>query len=360
MVECVLGVLPRLSDGGAERALIRVLNDQALRRKTCLVVFKAGGVLKELVSSDVEIFELDSIVPPIARLFCLLVKLKPRVVFSTFGDVNVLLSFLKKFSFLNYRLVLREPACPEKVFENSRIGWLLNSLYPAAYGWADYIVVLSLANKRKLVSILGEGRGDVRLIGNVPGNRCKSPKLTGLEGQYFVSVGRLVEQKGFDLLVLAFMEFIRAGHNYSLYIIGEGPSRCLLEELIRDCGLEERVVLLGQMENPFAVVSGASAYVLSSRYEGVSNSMLEALMLGVPVIATTESTSADEYVVDGESGVLIPTTDTEGLLAGMVKFTKGHVATSGAGIREMYSGRLNEEKMLSLYDELLTRSVIDG
>jgi len=357
MTSEVLGILPSMSDGGAERALIRILNDQSLRWRTDLIVLKAGEGLRELVSDRVVLHELGSKSFPLLQLLWLLIRLKPEVAFSTFGDVNIALSFIKRCCFFKFRLVLREPACPVRVFESSRFGWLQRYLYPFAYGWADEVIVLSMANRQQLVSIVGQRRLNIRVIDNVPEQREAAAPTVEVSGKYFIAVGRLVGQKGFDILVLAFKAFLKSNHDYRLYIVGDGGQREYLETLVGECDLVGKVVFCGQLENPLSIVASASAYVLSSRFEGVSNAMLEALMLGVPVIATTESTSADEYIVDGESGVLVAKTNVECLLEGMLKFASGHVKASKAEIRRLYCERLDERKMLALYENALIHKV---
>jgi glycosyltransferase involved in cell wall biosynthesis len=97
-----------------------------------------------------------------------------------------------------------------------------------------------------------------------------------------VSAGRLTYQKGFDMLIDAVARCTRSVH---LTILGEGPLRRELEERARAKGVSDRVRFAGFLKNPYPFFAQSDAFVLSSRYEGFPNVVLEALACGAPVIA---------------------------------------------------------------------------
>jgi glycosyltransferase involved in cell wall biosynthesis len=113
-----------------------------------------------------------------------------------------------------------------------------------------------------------------------------------------VGVGRLSFEKGFDVLVRAHAQVRAAGVDHRLELIGDGPERDALEMLARDLGVADSVAFTGFLENPFPRVARAEAFVLPSRLEGFPLSLLEALVLGVPVIAARTSQSAQELLGD--------------------------------------------------------------
>ena len=114
------------------------------------------------------------------------------------------------------------------------------------------------------------------------------------------AVGRLSQEKGFDLLIDAC-----AGLSvpYRLQIIGEGPARRELEEQIARNGIGERVQLLGWQANPYPYIKNADLIVCSSRYEGLSTVVTEALILGKPVV-TTPCNGMTELLGDSEYGII--------------------------------------------------------
>jgi glycosyltransferase involved in cell wall biosynthesis len=101
----------------------------------------------------------------------------------------------------------------------------------------------------------------------------------------FVAMGRLNRQKGFDLLVTAVAAVESAGHDVQLVILGKGEELHALKALAQDLGISERVHFLGHRSDPHRIVSRANAFVLSSRWEGIANALVEAIICRVPIIA---------------------------------------------------------------------------
>ena len=132
-----------------------------------------------------------------------------------------------------------------------------------------------------------------------------------------VAVGRLTRQKGFDRLIEACAALKRDGYLFHLRILGEGPERQKLEQLILQNGLSDAVELLGFQQNPYPYLNAADLVVCSSRYEGFSTVVTEALILGKPVV-TTRCTGMDELLCDSEFG-LITEDSVDGIYRGMKK-----------------------------------------
>lgn len=104
---------------------------------------------------------------------------------------------------------------------------------------------------------------------------------------HIVSCGRLVEDKGFDLAIRACARLVQKGHSSILWtIIGEGPGRNALRDLIRELGMENHVRLAGQQANPHSLMKAGDVFVQSSRIEAFGLTIIEAMILGKPVIST--------------------------------------------------------------------------
>lgn len=129
-----------------------------------------------------------------------------------------------------------------------------------------------------------------------------------------VGVGRLVHLKGFDVLLEAVAR-LPASRNATVYIIGDGPERSALQRSAHELGLGDRVVFLGQRDNPWAYIARATVMVVPSRVEAAPNVIGEALALSVPIIATRCSEGVVEYLGDGHYGVLVRPDDPEQLAA---------------------------------------------
>ena len=138
------------------------------------------------------------------------------------------------------------------------------------------------------------------------------------EFDYILAIGRLNRQKGFDILIKSFAK-TNLRKRVKLVILGEGEERKNLEKLIVKYDLESQVLLFGRVDNPFIYMKYAKFFILSSRYEGFGNVLLEALACRTPVIATNCETGPSEIIESEENGLLVPVADDEALKLAMEK-----------------------------------------
>lgn len=124
-----------------------------------------------------------------------------------------------------------------------------------------------------------------------------------------VAVGRLAEQKNHSMLIRAFRKIVDEHSDYKLYIYGEGKLRGELLKQVHELKLEESVFLPGNISDIHEKISNAEIFVLSSNYEGLSNALLEAMMIGLPCISTN-CAGSNEVIMDGENGLLVPVGNT--------------------------------------------------
>ncbi len=131
-----------------------------------------------------------------------------------------------------------------------------------------------------------------------------------------LTVCRLSERsKALVRLTRVARKLVDRGHDFRWYLVGEGPDRALLEDAIRDQALEDRVVLLGRLENPFPAYAAADGVVLASWFEGLCGMVNEAKVAGRPVVAVRVS-GIDEQLVDGENGLIVDN-DEDALVEGV-------------------------------------------
>ncbi|MCR2821436.1 CDP-glycerol glycerophosphotransferase family protein [Lederbergia panacisoli] len=160
----------------------------------------------------------------------------------------------------------------------------------------------------------------------------KALRVLGMEvdGQYipepsnetlnFVTMGRLSPEKGQDNLINAFARFHVKHPNSKLYILGDGALKNQLQTLIKELKLMDSVFLLGQVENPFTFLKKCDCFVLSSHYEGQPMVLLEAMTLGMNIIAT-DIVANRTVLEDGKYGLLVENS-IEGLEKGMDRMVK--------------------------------------
>lgn len=131
-----------------------------------------------------------------------------------------------------------------------------------------------------------------------------------------VAVGRLVEQKNHAMLIRAFKKIHNDYPEYKLYIYGEGKLRETLTKQIRELELSKAVFLPGNVSNIHEKIADAEMFVLSSNYEGLSNALLEAMMMGLACIST-DCAGSNEVIQNGKNGILVPVGSVDKLTAAM-------------------------------------------
>ncbi len=154
---------------------------------------------------------------------------------------------------------------------------------------------------------------------------------------FILAVGRLGDQKGFDMLIKAYA-LTEAKHKIDLIILGEGELRPELEALVEEHQLQGKVHLKGRVDNPFAYYSKAEFFVLSSRHEGFPNILIEALACDCACISFDCPTGPNEIIQPGKSGLLVEPENIEAL---------------GASIDELHG----DEKLLATFRKNANASV---
>lgn len=166
---------------------------------------------------------------------------------------------------------------------------------------------------------------------------------TGARSHRVVTVGRLHRQKNHALLLNAFADFSGRHPEYELHIYGEGELEDALREQSKMLEIEDKVVWHGFCSDVRTEIRDAGMFVLSSDFEGISNSMLEALAMGIPTISTDcPIGGAKIYIENGKSGLLVPTGDRQALSAAMCRIAEDHelaksLSVNAAGIKTKYS-----------------------
>lgn len=168
-----------------------------------------------------------------------------------------------------------------------------------------------------------------------PANPFSLGPQAALDSRTVVAAGRLTRQKGFDLLIRAWKGVALEHPDWTLEIYGTGQLHGPLLKLAEDQGVASSVVLRGASNDMEAVMSGASVFALSSRFEGFGLVILEAMSKGVPVASFDCPEGPATLIDDDVNGLLIPNGDVEALSAGLLRLVESHdlrLRIGGAGM----------------------------
>jgi glycosyltransferase involved in cell wall biosynthesis len=191
-----------------------------------------------------------------------------------------------------------------------------------------------------------------------PARRAARARL-GLDPDAFVvlGLGRLVPIKGFDLLVRALPAVLAQIPSARVRLVGDGAERARLEALARSLGVAERLVMVGEVLDVTTPLAAADVLVVPSRNEGMGRVIVEAMALGVPVVATAVGGIPD-VVTDRECGRLVAPGDVDALAAALVELGRDEaqrdkLGRAGAARAEAFSTAVARQKLLAVYAELV-------
>ena len=167
--------------------------------------------------------------------------------------------------------------------------------------------------------------------------------------------GRLERAKNPEMIIRAFSEIHKSHPDHELYLYGEGSMRGRLEMLIQDLQLEKSVFLPGLAENMKKVYQEAEFFVLASDYEGMPNSLMEAMAMGLPCIATNCPCGGPEYLIeDGVNGILIPVGNQEALQKAMHKLLQDCTYPVRLGLKaKQIREKLIPEKVYKMWSDYI-------
>ena len=322
----ILFAIPDFRGGGAERVFLTLIKNISRDIfEIHVAVGKFQGEYYSYLPDDIYLHELGSIksINSIYAILKLIWRIRPDVVLSTLGYVVTasLASILSPKSVIfASRFGNTISSFFQEIKKNSRLKYYLQYLANKLVIYlSDIIIVQSnhmLDDVLKTFSLKENSIKKVVKINNpievdnINSNAKKKAIPDNLERIFnnnfvFISVGRLDYRKNYESLIKAFKAVNELHPNSRLVILGEGNYRDVLEELLVELEIVDLVSLTGFIDSPESIVSHADFFVSSSLYEGVSNSLLESLALGVPVIATDCPSGIGEIVTNGENGYLV-------------------------------------------------------
>lgn len=330
----VMFFLPQLGGGGAEMNAVRLASGLLDAGITPVYAVARGpGSYKELLPEDVEVIVLNTgginsstlrlirSPGPLARLIDARLPdvLCPVMVTPGLAAVSAMRKARHKpaavLSIQNSLSVSheQEPALLDRIELR-----LIRRRFPAL----DGAIALSGGVAAELRRIVPALRNRVEVVPNIglplPAQMDEAMILNRNEagvGCTLLACGRLTKQKDYPTLFQAFLRL--SGTDLRLNILGDGDLRQSLEQLAQELGIADRVNFLGFQHDPFSHMRRADIFVLSSRWEGFGNVLVEAMAMGTPVVSTDCPHGPAEIIEDDKTGLLVPTENPEALAAAL-------------------------------------------
>lgn len=348
----IIFILPDLETGGAERIVTTIANH--LPRSTfepkIMLLRKEGGYL-DFLESDVEVIDLKTqrIRNGLKPILQEIRKRKPDLVFSGFGEVNAYLAMFLRF-FPKTKFIARETNVVSKHVTRREIRFFYKfyNNYDKIICQSDDMMNDLLENfnikKEKLVKI--NNPVDFNFIEKKLAVSAK-PKSFKDDFKNVVAIGNLSARKGFDNLLKVFENL--KNEKILLHIVGDGRDKDMLHQMKSDFGLEN-VVFHGQQKNPYPFLKFADLFVLSSRYEGFPNVLLEAGACGTYALANNCPGGIQEIIQPKINGEIADIENFELFAEKIETILKDH--HDEKIIRNSIQSRFSKEIILQHYETL--------
>ena len=326
-------VFAQSSVGGAERMSVTVT--KTLDRSIYHVIYYLVGTseekapLEEFIPGDMEVHRIinHNSLYLIAKFLLILMKEKPNMVFSSVLNLNNKLLLLRNL-FRKTKFIVR---CDNYLYTYNQ---KQRQIIDKTYHKADMVIAQTEEMKQELLDEMRILDSKVVVLQNPVDRETIDGKIKYGKNPYpydgkirYVATGRFDLQKGFDLLIRAFFEVKQKQPSAELYIVGKKDGICEdyykeQKTLIVKNGIQGSVKCVGFQSNPYVYIKYADCFVLSSRWEGLPNVMLEALYLGTPVAAFKCIPVIERIITEGEDGFLAEKEDIDGLAKAMIMASK--------------------------------------
>lgn len=319
-----------LGCGGAEKVMLYLAEGFLARGYMVdVVLVRPGGEFFERIQAGAAVAvlncrkPLDALIP----LTKYLRRVRPYILISTLSHVNWVACLAAYLARSDTRCLITEANTPSvELRESNKMNRMLLPLMLKLMANSATVVAMSKGAGVDLAQTIGWPLDKVHAIYNPVINPeewvqlCKEPAphpwFSPKDQTVVISVGRLHRQKGFDILLQAFSQLLEK-LDARLLILGEGPDRCSIEALRNELKLTGVVDLPGYVPNPAAYIARSDLYVLSSRWEGLGNVLIEAMACGVPLVATDCPNGPREILDGGRFGKLVPPDDPGALAFAM-------------------------------------------
>lgn len=368
----ILFVITSLAGGGAERVTVNLSNAWVKKgiKVTIVTISDNKQDFYELderiqrIGLNVDGLSKNSLIGILSNIKRVLAirrilqKQKPDIILGMM-PVSAILTIIANFG-LNHKVI----ACERNYPPMARMNSFWTKLRAIIYPYATAIAVQTSGVKSWMEENIKVKR--IKVIPNpviyplpVTSPIILPSKILASKQKLLLATGRLTQQKGFDVLISAFSSLEKQFKNWTLVILGEGENRLLLEDQIKNEGLEKSIILLGRVGNLSDWYKRADIYVMSSLFEGFPNTLAEAMSYGCPVVSFDCKTGPSDLIIDNIDGVLVKSIGDVKALASALKGVMSNetlrntFSKNAVEVRERYSLSSILEKWENFFIDLL-------
>lgn len=347
--------------GGAERVTVNLANQlvENGHQVEVLVVTDDGELADELVPevkrSVLSVDHMRWAAVPLARH---LRRTRPDVLISFMTAANVIAIIATRSAWVSTTVIATEHSTKSEVRDITQKPDLILAKY--LYSFADYIVGVSEGVSEDICEWARVSDDKVVTIYNPViseeeiGTTYKPPSHPWFHDDdiaVVLSVGRHTSQKDYPTLIRSFALLLEERENVRLMLLGGGELTSEYESLIAELGIEEEVAMPGFVTQPYPYMAHADVFALSSRVEGLSLVLIEAMACGTTVVSTDCPNGPSEVLVDGKYGELVPVGDPDSLKSAL---TRALLHPTDEGLLRERAGDFSIKKAATEYEQLFS------
>ena len=324
--------MPTLNGGGAEKVTLTLMKLLDVQRfDIYLVMVEKKGEFLKLVPSYVTIVELKrkKTLFSIGSLRKVIKTLSPNIIYSTLFRTHIALELSLLGLKQKPKRVYRSPTSPKTLMQREEIGHLMRYFIGVAYRRADVILAQTPEMKEEISSYHRVKSEKIIHFLNPLDTKIIEESIANKENPFnpsdinIVAAGRLCEVKGFDVLLKAFQDVYKKNQRFYLHIIGrDGGEQKRLEAISKEFSIAHRVKFWGFQANPYLFFHFSDLYVLSSRREGLPNTVLENRYLKKPIVATACIPFMDRLITDGENGFIVEVNNPKAMADAILNYKR--------------------------------------
>lgn len=219
-----------------------------------------------------------------------------------------------------------------------------------AVKYSDFIVTIT-TDDQKIYESKMKSHGKLTTIHNV--KPFKTEDIANTDVKVVLAIGKLVKQKGFDLLLEAWSKIIQFEPNWKLQIVGGGIEEKNLNDILKDLRLEDSVDLVGRTSDVQEYYKNASIYVMSSRFEGFGFVLIEAKEFGLPIVSFDCPYGPGEVVKDGIDGLLVKPENIDDLSEKLLILMQDRELRKQYGQNALEDDRFEQETVLPKWEKVI-------
>lgn len=347
-----------LTSGGAERVISILSKPFADTFKSVtLITWREAPIFYKL-DSRINIISLkllaesDNVIYKIFSLRQYIKRNRPDIVISFLTLFNML-TLISLFG-LKIPVIVAERNDPRYIKGGIIVAFLRNLLYQSACGILCQTKIIRNCFHHKLRKKTKIIYNPINLTPEMVGRAVKTDKVNRI-----VSIGRLHPQKNQKLLFDSFKKFHQLHSDYILTLYGSGSLRADLESYINDIKMAEYIELAGERQDVVNLILDAKAFVLTSKYEGMPNALIEAMCVGLPCVSTKVS-GATDLIKNGINGYLVNDNPDEISSKISTIIENNHIAKDmGIKSSKLYN-KLNADYISKIWIKYIETTILDA